>query len=844
MLRLTLSTAWSHKRRLLGSALAIVLGVAFLNATLVLGDSARSGFETAFEEFTAGMDAVVRSDQELTATDEGARVPIDATLVETVAAVDGVATAVPTVDGVAQVLDADGDPIGGNGPPTLAEAWIDDPALTGWDLADGRAPQAAGEVVLDAGSAEEAEVGVGDAVTVLLPEPRTFTVVGIARFGDDDSLGGTTYVGLTFAEAQDLLLGRRDLVSGVIAAAVEGLDADELTARVQAVLPDGVEALTGRELATELQDDIEGDFLGVLTTALQVFAIVALLVAGFSIFNTFSILAAQRTRESALLRAIGASRRQLLAAGLVESVAVGVVGAGLGAVAGIGVAALALDLLDGAGFGLPIDGVVVSGGAVQGAVLTGLLVTTVSGLVPAWRAARVAPLAALREVAVDSSGASRLRAIVGLVITAAGMATVLAASEGAVELVGLGGMTTLVGVVVLGPVVARPVGHVLGAPLRLRGVAGDLARRNAVRNPRRTAATATALLVGVGVVSLFTVFGASISASIEDQVDKTFGGELALTPRGGDISGTGLPTGIVARLTTLDEVEAAAGLGYGPAKVDGRDEGIGFTDPAALGAVTDLDVLEGDLATVGRTGVALGHDYADEHGLGIGDTVEAAFPDGSTETLSVGAVFDASALGGDVLLHEDLWAERAPQRAYFLVLVGLEDGTSLEEGRTAVEAATAGPGRPDVMDRDEFVADQAAEVDALLTVVYALLAVAILIALMGIANTISLSVHERTRELGLLRAVGQSRRQLRAMVRWESVIVAVFGTAGGLGLGLFLGWGLVRSLNAEEGWATFAVPVGSLAVVLAVGAAAGVLAGLRPAHRASRLDVLTAVAAD
>ena len=844
MLRLAASTAWSHKRRLLGSALAIVLGVSFLTATLVLGDSARAGFETAFAEATAGIDASVRSTQELTGTDEASRVPIDAALVGTVAALDGVATAVPTVEGVAQVLDADGDPIGGNGPPTMAAAWIDDPDLTGWDLAEGRAPTGPGEAVLDAGSAEDAEVGVGDDVTVLVPDPVTVEVVGIATFGDDDSIGGSTYVGLALPVAQDLLLGGRDRISGVAAAAVEGTSEAELVALVSGALPDGVEAVTGTQVAEELEDDIEGEFLGFFSTALQAFAMVALLVAAFSIFNTFSILAAQRTRESALLRALGASRRQLLSAALVESVVVGAAGAALGGVAGIGIGALALDLLEGAGFGLPVDGVVVSTGVVVTAALVGLGLTVVSGLVPAWRASRVAPLAALREVAVDTSGGSRVRAVVGALITAVGAVLVASAGDGAVELVGLGGVVTLVGVVVLGPVVARPVGRFLGAPLRFRGVSGDLARRNAVRNPRRTAATATALLVGVGVVSLFTVFGASISGSIEDQVDKTFGGELALTPRGADLSGTGLRPGLPAEVAALDEVRAAAGLGYGGAVIDGRQEDVDFTDPAAIVEVAELEVVDGDVASMGVDGVAFSEGYAEDHGVDLGDRVPVVFADGATDEVVVRAVFDSLAFGGDVLVHEDLWAEHAPQHSYYLVLVGLADGTSLEGGRAAVEALTAGPGAPDVMDRDEFIADQAAEVDALLTVIYALLGVAIVIALMGIANTISLSVHERTRELGLLRAVGQTRRQLRAMVRWESVIVAVFGTAGGLGLGLFLSWGLVRSLNAEEGWATYIVPVGSLAVVLAVGAAAGVLAGLRPAGRASRLDVLAAVAAD
>jgi len=845
MLRTTLSAAWSRKRRLLGTALAIVLGVAFLSATLVLGDSAKAGFEVAFTEANAGTDALVRSGTELTGGDETVRPPIDATLVDTVASVDGVAKVVPTVEGRGQVLDAEGDPIGGSGPPTVAAGWIDDPALTGWDIATGRAPEAAGEVVIDRATAIEADVDVGDTITVLVPSPVEASVVGVATFGDDDSIGGTTYTAFTTAEAQRLLLGSEDLVSGVVVAATDGVSQDDLVSRLETALPDGTEAITGADLTDEQQADIEGDFLGFLTTALLVFACVALLVAAFSIFNTFSILVAQRTRESALLRALGASRRQVLMSALVESAIVGVLGAVVGAATGLLVASGLLSLMESAGFGLPTDGLEVSTGSLLTAVVVGMIVTMLGGVVPAWRSSRVAPLAALREVEVDTAASSRWRAVVGLAVAAAGIGVLLASSgEGELPRAGLGAVVLVIGVLLLGPVVARPVGNLLGAPLALRGVSGDLARRNAVRNPKRTSSTAAALLVGVGVVSLFTVFGASVSQSIEDTVDRTFGGELALTPAGSGFSGSGLDTGLVDQLDEMPEVEVAAGLGYGAATLDGRNDDVGFADPKALSQVAEFDVVDGDLAAVDDSDVAMSDEYATDHGYALGDTVEVGFADGVRETFTLAATYDQQAMGGDVIVPQASWTAHNPQASFFLIMVGLADGVSLDEGRTAVEALTAGQGGPDVMDRDEFVESQAAEIDVLLTIIYALLAVAILIALMGIANTLSLSVHERTRELGLLRAVGQTRSQLRAMVRWESVIVSTFGSIGGMGLGLFLAWGLVRALNAAEGFGTFVVPVGSLAVVLMVGATVGVLAGFRPAWRASRLDVLAAVAAD
>lgn len=842
MLRTTLTAAWSRKRRLVGTALAIVLGVAFLSATLVLGDSARAGFATAFAAANEGTDALVRSEREFTGAGDTQRTPIDAVLVDQAAAVEGVDAVAPQVEGTAQVLAADGSPIGGDGPPTMAAGWIDDPALTGWDLADGRAPAADHEVVLDRATAEEAEVALGDTVTVLVPDPIDVTVVGIATFGDEDSIGGTTYVGFEMAAAQRLLLGGPDLVSGIVVSAVDGLSQAELVDRLRDVLPSGTEALTGEALTAEMEDDIEGDFLGFLTTALTAFASVALLVAAFSIFNTFSILVAQRTRESALLRALGASRRQVLVAALVESAIVGVIGAVIGAGAGILIASGMLALMENAGFGMPVDGLEIAGGSLVTCVVVGLIVTLVGGVVPAWRSSRVAPLAALREVAVDHAATSKARAIVGGITTAVGVATIVTSSS--LTVIGLSAVVLLVGMLLIGPVVARPIGQLMGAPLAARGMSGELARRNAVRNPRRTSSTAAALLVGVGVVSLFTVFGASVSKSIETEVDRIFAGDFALTPAGDGFSAAGLSPAMVDALAERPEIAAAAGLGYGAVAVDGRQEDIGFTDPASMAAVADFDLEQGDMTAVGDDDIAMATTYAEDHGYELGDPVEVGFVDGSTDTLTVAAIYDARSMGGNTLLTRDLFAAHNRQASYYMAFVGLADGVSLDEGRGVIDAVAGGPGAPDVMDRDEFIESEAAEIDVLLTIIYVLLAVAILIALMGIANTLSLSVHERTRELGLLRAVGQTRSQLRSMVRWESVIVSTFGAMGGVGLGLFLAWGMVQALNEAEGFGDFAVPVGSLAVVLAIGAAVGVVAGLRPAWRAGRLDVLAAVAAE
>jgi putative ABC transport system permease protein len=844
MLAYTLSAIWQRKRRLVATALAVLLGVAFLSATLVVGDSARAAFAVAFDAANAGTDVYVRSSQRLTGGTETVRPPIPAGLVDEVRQVDGVTAAVPAVDGHALVLGPDGDPISKG--PALARNWIDDPELTGWDLAAGRGPRAPGDVVVDRATADEADLAVGDTATVLAPEPVEVTVVGLASFGDRATMANATFVAFTTEEAQRLLLGSTDEISAVVVAGAPGLSQRDLADRVrQAQGPvDGVEVLTGAELTAEQRDEVGTDLVGALTTALLVFAFVALVVAGFSIYNTCSILAAQRMRESALLRALGASRRQVLASTLAESAIVGLTGAVLGVGAGLLVASVLLGVLDSVGFGLPTDGLRLTGASLAISLIAGTAVTVASALAPARRAARVAPVAALRDVEIDGTAGSRRRAVAGVVTSATAVALILSGGgRAALGRTGLGSLLLVIGLVLLGPVVARPVGTLLGAPLARRGVSGELARNNAVRNPRRTAATASALLVGIGVVSLFTVVGASVQRSIDTTVGQAFGGDLALRPVGSSFDGTGLAPEVVDRVADLPEVALATGLGHGAATIDGRQDDIAFADFAALSEdVIDLDVVTGALDGAGDRGLAISTDHAADRGWGLGDQVTVGFADGTTADLTVAAIYDTEAIAGKALVNRSLWEARNDQTSFSVAFVRLADGVSLDDGRRAVVAATRGAGAPDVLDRDEYVESEAAGVGALVDVVYGLLAVAVVIALMGIANTLSLSVHERSRELGLLRAVGQTRPQLRAMVRGESIIVAAFGAVGGVGLGVFLAWGLVRAVNARTELATFAVPVVPLLGVLVLGLLVGVLAGLRPAWRASRLDILAAIA--
>jgi putative ABC transport system permease protein len=847
MLSLTVKEMRGHGRRLVGTAVAVFLGVAFLAGTLVLGDTLRNNFDNLFAEVNAGTDVVVRNTTDLGIEADEPRGLIDRSLVDRVAAVDGVAAAEPQIQGLGQLLGADGDAVGGGGPPQLAGSWTTDERLNPYRLAEGRAPEAADEVVVNRGAADDGNLRIGDRTTVLTPEPVEVTIVGISTFGDQDGLGGVTFTAFSLEGAMRHVTKDPSGVSSIAVRADEGTSQSELVSRVDKVLPNGVEAVSGSSVSTENADDINKLFLDMLTTFLTVFAGIALLVATFSIYNTFSIIVAQRTRTAALLRAIGASRRQVLASVVIEAAAVGVVASLAGLAGGIAVAGLLKGLFDAAGFALPAGGIVVTGGAVMVSVIVGLVVTLLAGIMPAVKASRVPPLAALRDVAVERTSPSAPRIVAGAILTGLGVATTAAAAlsdDPSLATVGLGGVITLIGAIVLGPVVARPVAGLLGAPFaRLRGLSGSLARQNAIRNPRRTAATASALMVGVGIVTLFTVFAASLKESTAATIDRSFAGDLVISsgPFGGSLS-----PDLAVDVGDLPEVDSAVGIGRGFASIDGDTKQMTVADPADLASAVDVGVTSGSVADMTSDEIAISDATADANGWAVGDTLPVTFADGARADLTVAATYDVSDIVGGYVLPSETYAPHTRQPVDSTVVVDLSAGTSLADGKAAVERVAANYGGPDVEDRDQFAATMSAGADMFLTIIYALLALAIIIALMGIANTLSLSIHERTRELGLLRAVGQTRGQLRSMVRWESVIVATFGVVGGIGLGVFLGWALVEAAGNTPGSviSEFVLPVGRLAIVVVVGAIAGVLAGLRPARRAARLDVLGAIATE
>jgi putative ABC transport system permease protein len=855
VLRASLKSAWGHKRRLLSTAIAVVLGVAFMAGTLVLGDTLDRSFEQFFGEALSETDAVVRG-PELIDTGFGTLYgPIDEEVMDLVAGVEGADYVAGNVQGSSiRVLGADGEPIGSNtGPPTLMFSWIDDTGLSGLTVVEGRGPEADDEIAMNLAAVTDAGFTVGDQVDILLPDGiRTFTLVGTYQIGGRDSALGTVNVSFTLPTSQEIAGIPGQVTEIVIRTDDPDLDQEELAERIREVLPPEAEldVLTGEAYAEETSDDLSQGF-GFFTTLLLVFAYIALIVGAFIIFNTFSILVAQRSKELALMRAIGASRRQVMTSVLVEAVLVGLFAAVVGVGAGVLLATGALALLDSIGLDLPTNTVSVTSGAVINAIVTGTVVTVGSALVPAWRATRVPPLAALRDVSLDRSGHSRIRLVLGLVLLALAVVISLPAfgddpDATAIRSVGLGALALLVSLVVLGPVIARPLARALGWPLpRLRGTTGQLARENAARSPKRTASTAAALMIGVGLIVFINVFTASARASIDVELKRGLQAELIVQPSGFDV---GAPPAFAADARGLDGVAAVATVQGWFARFEEpgqepTDTFIQAVVPDDFDRAVDVRMVEGDLSDLVPGTIAYDRRVAEDVGLSVGDEVTITFASGRSETFTVSAISDDPQLFGLRVIHKDDFTRLSPAATDFGVFVLLDDGADLATVRADLEELAEPYPTLEILDQEEYLGSVAETISAVLNVVYGLLALSVVIALIGIANTLSLSIHERTRELGLLRAVGMTRAQMRSAVRWESVIISLIGVALGVGLGLVTSYALIQALKAD-GLSQYSLPVQPLVVIAVIFGALGVAASLLPSRRAARLDVLEAIATE
>jgi putative ABC transport system permease protein len=702
-------------------------------------------------------------------------------------------------------------------------------------------------VALDAATAARKGFRVGDRVEIQgRPPKKAYTIVGLTKIAGVDSFGGATVALMTLPEAQRVA-GKIGEYDSIAVAAAPGVTPAQLKARLRRVLPTTVKVRTGKEEAAKQSSDIR-DRLAFLKTALLAFAGIALFVGSFIIFNTFSITVVQRIREFALLRTLGASRRQVVGAVLAEGLVLGVIGSAVGLAAGI---ALALGLraaFEALGLDLPSSGTVVQARTIVVSLLLGTVVTLLSTLAPAIRVTRIPPVAALREGAVLPqprghrliAPLSALLTLAGLVLLAVGLFASLSSSV-ALTFVGAGAAGLFIGVALLSPRLVRPLASVVGRPLeRAFGITGRLARENSVRQPGRTAATAAALMIGVTLVAFASIFAASARETIRGAVDRGLKGQAVVQNTDGfsPISGAVAPA--VARVPGVDRVVSVR---FGEGKVAGKRVGVTGIDPATFPSLYHSDWKQGGDGTIralGERSVIVSKTYADKHHTHVGDVLTVRTLVRPALRLRVTGIVDdrGHLLAGLTVTNATARRDFGVDQAGF-VLVGFDRHADAHEVKRAIDRELERDfPQAEALTAAEFKDHQVGQVNQLLTLIYALLSLAIIVSLFGIVNTLVLSIAERTRELGMLRAVGTSRRQVRRMIRYEAVITALIGGILGLGLGIVLAILVSRPLEDF----TLAMPVGSLIALLVLAALAGIAAAVLPARRAARLDVLAALA--
>ncbi|GAA1412707.1 FtsX-like permease family protein [Kitasatospora putterlickiae] len=853
MLKTSLRSFFAHKGRMLLSLIAVVLSVAFVSGTLVFSNTATSTFDRLFASTSSDLSVKPAKPEFGEEDDTRAKtrtVPVDA--VGKVAALPGVKTAIGqiSVESTTLVNPGTNKKVGPTtGAPTIVANWADTPRNP-VEITSGHVPQGAGEVVLDADTAKKAKLGLGDRLRVIAVDNHDFTIVGIATFKTTNP--GAALAFLDTATAQNVLFRQAAFTS--VEAFGDGSRSDEqLKSDALAAFGTGFQAMTAAEQKAEKAKDA-GSFLDFMKYAMLGFAGISVLVGGFLIINTFSMLVAQRTREIGLLRAVGGSRRQVNRSVLVEALLLGVSGSTLGVAAGLGLAVGLIQLMNAAGMHLDASDLQIGASVFVAGYAVGIVITVFSAWIPARRASRIAPIAALRDHGTPAEPRSNtVRAIIGLVLTVGGAGLLgLAATADKTatggQYIGLGVLFTLVGFVVLGPLLATTVVRVLGALLpAVFGPSGKLAQRNAMRNPRRTGATAAALMIGLALVIGASVFTSTVIKSTNQQLDRSVGADYIVTA-----GQNGVPEKIV------DAVRKTPGVDH---ITEQKELSARFTTPdgkattsrvaAVTGRFTEdfaLPVKAGAADSLNQGALAVGEDYAKDHGLKVGDTIKIEYGEGRFQTLPVGVIMTKGnqLFDGAIFAALDTVAKAVPAADQPVTTVAFGTATAgadVAKTLTALEGALTEYPQASVRDQAGYKELVQEQVNSLLYMIYGLLFLAIVVAVLGVINTLALSVVERTREIGLLRAIGLSRRQLRRMIRLESVVIAVFGAVLGTALGL--AWGVTgQRVLRSQGLEALAVPVTTIAFTLAASVVIGLLAALIPAFRAGRMNVLAAIATD
>ena len=825
------------------TALAIVASTAFLSGTFIFRDTVQRTFNALFADVFERVDGYVQSSNSVEGFlgfERRDRLPVE--VVDQVRAVEGVADAQAFVQGDAVVIDKQGKPIERPTAPTFG-ATVNEGSLSVWRIASGRLPSNSSEVALDTITATDAGYVVGDKVKVNSEGgSREFTLVGITVYDNIVSPGNATWALFDAATAEEFV-AKPGFVDAVLVKGDGSVPDDVLVGRIKAALdPNIAETLTSAEITKQTQTDIERS-LGFITLFLAIFSFIALGVGMFVIYNVFSITAAQRQRENALLRAIGASRRQVTWTLLIESAVIGLLGSIAGLFGGIGLALGIRNLLDALDYSIPARGLALEPFTVVLTIVSGTAASLIAAIAPAIGAGRVPPVAAMVDTAYERTGSIRGRMMGAAACAVVGGGTIVAVLLGADGiLLGAGIALLFAAVLLLGPVMARPIARLLGAPVqRWRGVTGVMARGNVQRNPKRTARTAAPVLIGVALVTGASVFAASIKVQLRETIGSTFVGDYVInTSNGGALS---FGQTFIDQLNTLPEVGAATGLGFVPiADASGERAGGATINPKTAGGLLQFEFLQGSLATLTPDGMLISEGEAKRKNLKLGDDFDVRI-DGHLRALVVQGIYASADFIPARTYHRDTFAGTSLSNTAGFVSLTRAPGVTDAAFRTAVDERVAAYGIGELQDRNQFIDSRAELVDQSLAFVYGLLALSIVIAVFGIVLTLLLAVYERRRETGLLRAVGMTRAQVRTTVRWESVLTSVYGAVVGVVMGLVLGYVVIAALR-DQGLTKYSVPVATIAAILLIAFVVGVVAAVVPAWRATKLDILQAIATE
>lgn len=844
MVLLSVRNMRKNKLRFGLTTFAVLLGVSFVVASFVLSDGLRSSLNAMVDASYESTDAQVRASSdfdEIAFTDR----QIDDSLAEVVAGIDGVESVNPNTDSLSVTpLDSDGEPIGSTMAPVVAVSWNGD-QLGGLELIEGRVP-GPGEFALDQATAERENMTIGGTYDVIGGDgPEPFVLVGTNQFGDDGTLSGFGLAAFQLDELQRLD-GSEGLVRYIDVVAEPGTDVTQLIGRIDAVLPSDVEVISHDALVAEINDEL-GDIIGIFGNVLLAFALVAVFVSTFIIGNTFNILLGQRVRQLSLLRALGASSRQVRFGAVFEAIVIGIVASILGLLGGIGLALGLRQIMDMMGLSLPAIDIIINTRTVILAVLVGVGVTLFASLTPARRAAGISPMAGMRAGFRFGSGEGTRRTIIAIVLAVIGVAGIAYGLFGGSEntalvlsILGLGAVCTFVAVSMFSPLFSSPSASFIGLPLEhlpRNKMTGHMARANAAKNNKRTASTAAGLMIGLALIAMASVVATSLKTSFRADMESSVISDYLVTASN---QGT-FSNRVGDRLAELPEFEGVSSVRFGNARIGESEHAVTAADLSLLDDLLDVEMVSGDpVASADPNHILLESGAAADLGVEVGDRIPVEFAATGTKFMTVGGVYDNPFLIENYLIDLSAWDANFTDKNDAVVSVKLADGVTVEQADAALQPLIADFPQLEFETNAEFQSRVEGQLDTLLIIINVFLGLAILIALLGIANTMALSVLERTREIGLMRAIGMTRRQTRSLIRLEAGVVSIFGALLGVAVGVVFGWIAVLAIPGDI-IDQLAIPVASLAVYVVIAAFAGLVAASFPARRAARLNILDSI---